>query len=125
MAEIHIEYLGFITQGTQREYTLRLRRPGTEDQDFVLAVPLEAFLTKRARFQDAPDICFRKLHRALAASPESLPPLFQSVSDAELAEYTLATAPKAPTRRPKPPVPAQAPAVDPGFPGFPPRRPWS
>jgi hypothetical protein len=121
MAENHLEYVGFVTQGTQREYTLRLRRPGNDDQDFILAVPLEAFLTRRARFQDAPDICFRKLQRDLAASPEALPPLFQSVTDAELEAYRVATAPRLPTRRPRPPVPTEATAPDAGAP---PRRRW-
>jgi hypothetical protein len=121
MAEAHLEYVGFVTRGTQREYTLRLRRPGGEEQDFVLAIPLDAFLTRRARFQDAPDICFRKLQRALAASPDSLPASVQSVSDAELDEYQKATAPRAPTRRFKPPVPVEAPAPPPAVP---PGRRW-
>jgi hypothetical protein len=122
MAEPHLEYIGFITQGEQREYTLRLRRPGVEDQDFVLAVPLQAFLTRRVRFQDAPDICFRKLQHALADSPESLPPSFQSITDAELEAYRVATAPKVPVRRPKPPVPTDAAPADPSRP--PPTRRW-
>lgn len=121
MAEAHIEYIGFVTQGEQREYTLRLRRAGAIDHDFVLAVPLEAFLTRRLRFQDGPDICFRKMQRALAESPETVPPAFERITEAELEEYRLATAPKAPTRRAKPPVPTDGPARDPIVP---PGRGW-
>jgi hypothetical protein len=106
VAEVHLEYIGFITQGEQREYTLRLRRPDGPQETFVLAIPLEAFLSRRVRFQDAPDICFRKLQRALIETPEVRPPLVQSVSDTELEDYRQATAPRAPVRRAKPPVPA-------------------
>lgn len=121
MAEAHLEYIGFVTQGEQREYTVRLRQPGGANQDFVLAVPLEAFLSRRARFQDAPDICFRIMQRALADSPESLPPLFRNVSDDDLDAYRQATAPHTTTRRPKPPAPVEPQAAD-GTP--PPRRGW-
>jgi hypothetical protein len=120
MADAHLEYVGFTTQGTQREYTLRLKRPGVADQEFILAIPLAAFTARRARFQDAPDICFRKLQRELTATPESLPAVFQSVTDLELDEYHLATAPRAPTRRRKPIVPVEATATE----EAPPPRRW-
>jgi hypothetical protein len=103
MKDAHVEYLGFATQGTTREYMLRVRQPGGEQNDFTLAIPLDAFTSRRARFQDAPEICFLKLQRELAACPDRLPASSMEVSDAELEDYRSAHAPKPPNRRPNPP----------------------
>ena len=101
----HVEYLGFTTKGTAREYMLRVRQAGGDSREFTLAIPNEAFLARRVRYQDAPDICFLKLQRELAMRDGGLPAAYLSVSDAELAEYGAAHTPKPPQRRPKaPPV---------------------
>jgi hypothetical protein len=100
-----VEYLGFSTKGTSREYALRVRLAAGEAHDFTLAIANAAFLAQRVRYQDAPDVCFLKLQRELAASPGALPAAYLSVSDAELAEYRAAHAPKLPQRRPKPAPP--------------------
>ena len=104
MKVAQVEYVGFKTEGSSREYTLRVRQPTGEFQDFTVAIPSEAFLARRARYQDAPEICFLKLQRELAACPDSLPAAYLSVSDAELEEYRTAHAPPPPRRRPKPVV---------------------
>jgi hypothetical protein len=102
VAEIHVEYMGFKTDGSGRQYALRVRQATGEFHDFTLAIPLEAFVSHRARYQDAPEICYLKLRRELAACSEGLPASFLNVTDAELEEYRLAHAPKTPQRRPKP-----------------------
>ncbi len=99
----HVEYLGFTTKGDAREYTLRLKPTVGEAREFVLAIASEAFVARRVRYQDGPDICFLKLQRELATS-EGLPPAYLCITDAELEEYRVAHAPKAPQRRPRPPV---------------------
>ena len=104
MGDGHIEYLGFTTEGTRRQYLLRLMRPTGDHHEFTIAISLEAFASRRVRFQDAPDICFQKLQRDLASCSEGLPAAFQHISDAELEAYRFAHAPKPPVRRPKPPV---------------------
>jgi hypothetical protein len=105
MAGTHVEYVGFTTANDAREYRLRVHAGGVF-HEFVLAIPLEAFTTRRARYQDAPEICFLKLQRALAECVGTLPDAYLSISDVELEEYRTAHSPKPPTRRPKPPPPA-------------------
>ena len=105
MAGTQVEYVGFSIGHDAREYRLRVR-DGAVSHDFVLAISLDAFLTRRARYQDAPEICFLKLQRALAECVGTLPDARLSISDLELEEYRTAHSPKPPKRRPKPPPPA-------------------
>ena len=99
MKDAQVEYLGFSTEGASRQYTLRVKDVSGEFRDFTLAIPIEAFLTGRVRFQDAPEICFLKLQRALAASPEQMPSAKLPVTNAELEEYRNAHAPRPVQRR--------------------------
>ena len=104
MTGAHVEYVGFTTKGTAREYTLRVKQAAGDSRDFTLSIPNEAFLAHRVRYQDAPDVCFLKLQRELAACEDGLPKPQMSVTDADLEEYRTAHAPKPPQRRPKAPV---------------------
>jgi hypothetical protein len=97
-----IEYVGFSSKVSAREYTLRVRR-GEQLHDFTVAIPHEAFLAQRVRYQDGPEVCFLKLQRELLACADELPSAYQSVTDAELEEYRASHAPKPPQRRPKTP----------------------
>ena len=103
MPPAHVEYVGFSPKGNSREYTLRVRQPTGDPRDFTVAIPNEAFLAHRVRYQDAPEICFLRLQRELAASPGGPPAVRLSISDADLEEYRVAHSPKPPQRRPKPP----------------------
>jgi len=105
MAGTHVEYVGFTTADHSREYRLRVQEGGVL-HDFVLAISLEAFISRRARYQDAPEICFLKLQRELAEGNGTLPDAYLSITDLELEEYRTAHAPKPPRRRPKPAPPA-------------------
>jgi hypothetical protein len=102
MISAHLEYVGFSTKGTFREYIVRMKQNAGAIYDFTIAIPNEAFLAKRVRYQDAPDICFHKLERELAALEGALPAVYLSITDAELEEYRVAHAPRPPQRRPKP-----------------------
>jgi hypothetical protein len=104
MQGAHVEYVGFKTRETMREYTLRVKQPAGTSDDFTLAIANEAFVAHRVRYQDGPDICFLKLQRELAALDGALPASYLSITDAELEEYKAAHAPKPPQRRPRPPV---------------------
>ena len=99
MRDAQVEYVGFRTEGALRQYELRVRQPTGEVRDFTLAIPIEAFVAGRVRYQDAPEICFLKLQRALAASTDPLPVSHLGVSNAELEEYRAAHAPRSPQRR--------------------------
>ncbi len=99
---MHVEYVGFQTARTSREYRLRVQ-DGAVFHDFVRAISLEAFAARRARFQDAPEICFLKLQRELSECDGRLPDNYLSITDSELEEYLVAHSPKPTQRRPKPP----------------------
>jgi hypothetical protein len=98
---MHVEYVGFTTETNSRDYCLRAQ-DGAVSHNFVRAIPLEAFIARRARYQDAPEICFLKLQRELAAGSGTLPDAYLSITDLDLEEYRAAHAPKPPNRRAKP-----------------------
>jgi len=106
----HLEYLGFRCSETTRDYRLLVRNSGGEYREFTLAVEQKAFLSGRVRYQDAAEICFWKLQRALLAfdlAPESGPPAArQIVTEADLLEYREAHAAKPRRLAPPPPRPA-------------------
>jgi hypothetical protein len=104
MTGVQVEYVGFTQGEAAREYTLRVKLQG-EAYRFTLAIANDAFTRRRARYQDAPDICFLKLQRELAACQSQLPAAYLNVTDAELEEYRVAHTPKPPQRRPKPLLP--------------------
>jgi hypothetical protein len=99
MTSAHVEYVGFTTHGDSREYTLRVKPAEGEWRVFTLAIASAAFLVRRARYQDAPDICFLKLQRELAAGAGEYPAAYLRVSDAELEDYRTAHAPRSNQRR--------------------------
>jgi hypothetical protein len=101
MTGAQVEYVGFVTTGAWREYTLRARpAAGAGDwRIFTLAIASAAFLANRVRYQDAPDICFLKLQRELLAHPGEYPEAHLSISDAELEDYRVSHAPKTNQRR--------------------------
>jgi hypothetical protein len=98
MATSQVEYVGFRSGDTTRDYRLVVREPDGQCREFTLAIEQEAFLSHRVRYQDAAEICFLKLCRALqawASAPESGPPPGrQNVTDADLLEYREGHAPK-------------------------------
>jgi hypothetical protein len=108
----HLEYLGFRSSETTRDYRLLVRNATGEYQEFTLAVEQKAFLSGRVRYQDAAEICFWKLQRALTAwevAPESGPPSpRQTVTEADLLEYRQAhmAKPRHFSTPPPPPRPA-------------------
>ena len=102
-----IRYLGFRCTGDGREYTLRVDGEG-DPRLFVLMIPYAAFTEKQARFQDAPDLCFAKLQRDLAADAQLLPGPPLVLTPADLAEYRELQARRSPERkRRRPPNPSQ------------------
>lgn len=89
-----LEYIGFKTSDLFREYTLHVTESDEETRIFTLAISLEAFLSERLRYQDAPQICYSKLQRELAACGGKLSGQRLLVTDDELEEFRAAHAPK-------------------------------
>ncbi len=58
-----------------------------EPRFFVVLIPHEAFASRQARFQDAPDLCFAKLQRELLANPDLAPGASLVFTAQELLDY--------------------------------------
>jgi hypothetical protein len=111
MPTSHVEYLDFQSGKNSRDYRLVVRHADGRYYEFTMAVEHAAFLAGRVRYQDAAEICFWKLQRALAAwdlAPDSgPPPSRQTVTEADLLEYKDAhTAKQRRVTPPPPPRPA-------------------
>ena len=90
-----LQYVGFQTKGAVREYALTLRGSGGEFSEYFVTIANAAFVAHRVRYQDGPEISSLRLHREFAARADHPPSTRFSVTEAELAEYTNAYAPKA------------------------------
>ena len=62
-----IQYVGFKVTPLVREYTFSVRE-ATGAREFILNIANEAFVSRRARYQDAPAICALRLSAELAAN---------------------------------------------------------
>jgi len=99
MALTSVEYQNFTAGEWTREYRLRVRR-GAEFHAFTVAIPNEAFVSGRVRYQDAPEICYLKiLHEIETCGEDALPERALVMTDQELEEYRVAHAPKTKGRR--------------------------
>jgi hypothetical protein len=91
---IIVQYVGFQVRPLVREYTFAVREVATDPLHYTLSIPNEAFVSRRARYQDAPEICSQKLHRELDTYANHPPTTNFSVTDAELATYQDSHRPK-------------------------------
>lgn len=89
-----VHYLGFRITPDGREYLMRVADE-LAPRVFVLLVTHEAFATRQMRFQDAPDLCSRKLERELLADPELLAARRLLLTAEDLLDYRHAHAPSA------------------------------
>jgi hypothetical protein len=92
---ITVQYLGFRAKLLAREYTFTVRGSG-EDREFTLNIANEAFISHRARYQDAPGICSERLQAELAAHENHPAETEFVITAAELDSYRVARAPKSP-----------------------------
>ena len=106
MAGAHVSYVGFKSLPAAREYTLRVTQADGSSHDFRLAISNDAFLSRHVRYQDAAEICFLKLQRAVIACEPGLPATKQDVTEQDFEEYRLAHTVKPRTLGPKPVAPA-------------------
>ncbi len=98
-----LQYVGFESRGAVREYAFILRGTDGASSEYFVTIANDAFVAHRVRYQDAPDICSLRLHREFATRTDHPPSTRFSVTDAELADYKTAHAPKT-----KPSVSAQS-----------------
>jgi len=93
-ASILVQYVGFRTNGLAREYTFNVRGDG-EDREFTINIANEAFVSHRARYQDAPAICAERLQAELAAHENHPLETEYVITSAELETFRAARSPKA------------------------------
>ncbi len=89
-----VQYVGFVTNARGREYSFLVREAANAPCEFTLTIAGEAFDSRRVRFQDAADICSRKLHHELDIHANHPPQTSYRISDAELQDYRDSHAPK-------------------------------
>ncbi len=83
---MQIQYVGFQLRERGREYLYRVLEPRQKPREFGFTILNQAFTVKRVPYQDAADLCYKKLQRALADDGTELP-RHSIVSDQELDEY--------------------------------------
>jgi hypothetical protein len=89
-----LQYLGFRVNDLVREYAFAVLGTAAEPLHYTLTIANEAFASHGVRYQDAPDICSRRLHRELDAYANHPPTTSLCITDAELAIYQDARRPK-------------------------------
>ncbi|HEX9189839.1 MAG TPA: hypothetical protein VGB87_22375 [Vicinamibacteria bacterium] len=95
---VSIRYLGFECTSAGRAYRLRL--DGTGDPRLVtVTIPTAAFESRKARYQDAPELCFARLQRELVANAELPDGLALVITPAELDEYREAQLRRSPDKK--------------------------
>lgn len=92
---IIVQYVGFQVKSLAREYTFNVREAGS-DRSFTLSIENEAFVSHRARYQDAPLICSERLNAELAAHANHPTESQFAITGAELDTYRVARSPKTP-----------------------------
>jgi hypothetical protein len=85
--EIIVQFVGFESKLSTREYTFTVREQSLEPRAFTLTISNDAFNDRRLRYQDAPDVCSLKLRRELAAWSNHPPQAQLLVTDLDLEEY--------------------------------------
>jgi hypothetical protein len=90
-----VQYHGFQAGILVREYRFTVRDTTQEEVNYTLTISNEAFVARRVRYQDAPEICSLRLHRELDTFANHPPTTSFCISDTELATYRDAHAPKA------------------------------
>lgn len=85
---MQIQYVGFQLKERGREYLYRVLDPRAKPREFGLTILNQAFAGKHVPYQDAADLCYRKLQRALVGECADQPlPRHSVISDQELDEY--------------------------------------
>lgn len=88
-----IQYVGFKVTPLVREYTFSVRE-ATGVREFILNISNDAFVSHRARYQDAPGICALRLSAELAANSNHPLESHFAITSSELDSYRQAHGPK-------------------------------
>ena len=100
-----IRYMGFECTSAGRSYHLRVDGGAEEPRLFTVSIPSAAFETRRARFQDAPEMCLNRLQRELEANEELPGGALLVITSADLDLYRDAQQRRSPDRKSRNPHP--------------------
>jgi hypothetical protein len=89
-----VQFVGYEVRPLAREYTFTVREDRTEPREFTLTIDNSAFDCRRARYQDAPDICSLRLRKELAADANHPVGTHFQITDEELEDYRGRHSPK-------------------------------
>jgi hypothetical protein len=89
-----VQFVGYEVYPLVREYRFTVRESKTEAREFTLTISNASFDCRRARFQDAPDICSLRLRRELAGDANHPTKTHFEITDEELDDYRGRHAPK-------------------------------
>jgi hypothetical protein len=90
-----VQFVGYEVSPLVREYRFSVRESRNEAREFTLTISNAAFDGRRARYQDAPDICSARLRRELAADGNHPTNTHFQITDQELDDYRGRHSPKA------------------------------
>ena len=89
-----VQFVGYEVLSLVRQYKFSVRESRNEAREFTLTIANASFDCKRARFQDAPDICSARLRRELAADANHPANTHFEITDQELDDYRGRHSPK-------------------------------
>jgi hypothetical protein len=89
-----VQFVGYEVSPLVREYRFSVREAKSEPREFTLTIANAAFDGRRARYQDAPDICSARLRRELAADGNHPANTHFQITDQELDDYRGRHSPK-------------------------------
>jgi hypothetical protein len=89
-----VQFVGYEVSPLEREYRFSVRESRNEAREFTLTIANAAFDCRRARYQDAPDICSARLRRELAADGNHPANTHFQITDQELDDYRGRHSPK-------------------------------
>jgi hypothetical protein len=92
--ELLMQFVGFSSKDTVREYTFTVREPANEPREFTLTIANEAFTSHRISFQDAPGVCSLKLRREFATNGNNPAATHFHISDLDLEDYRSSHSPR-------------------------------
>ncbi len=85
---MRLQYLGFAVVAGGREYSYRLLGGADADRSCTVSIANALFLRGRLKYQEGPDISYRKLLAALAVEEtDSAFSLSQRITDTEVTDY--------------------------------------
>lgn len=84
-----MQYTGFESKNQGREYGFQVRFAAEDVRDFTVTITVEAFDSRRVRFQDAPDVCSLRLKRELTANMDCPSNTNFLITNNDLDEYRM------------------------------------